>query len=147
MAIGTFTLVICLRTSSRTTTSILVFTQTKSEPIFFFLSFLFKEKETFRTKKMSTATATALSSSLKHHLASGLRFPQSNALYRRNGAARITTFRTFTVTMAASSASPLEVCVKASVTTPNKPGDCKTLFSVLGLFIYYYYYFESIKIE
>ncbi|XVE78658.1 hypothetical protein DITRI_Ditri13aG0164200 [Diplodiscus trichospermus] len=70
------------------------------------------------------STATALSSSLKHHLASGLRLPQSHALCRRNGA-RITTFsRGFTVSMAATSTTPLEVCVKASVTTPNKLGDC-----------------------
>ncbi|XP_022769994.1 glutathione S-transferase DHAR3, chloroplastic [Durio zibethinus] len=65
------------------------------------------------------ATATALSSSFKHHLALGLRFPQSC----RNGA-RISSFRSFTVTMAAMSTTPLEVCVKASVTTPNKVGDC-----------------------
>ncbi|OMO55487.1 hypothetical protein CCACVL1_27221 [Corchorus capsularis] len=69
------------------------------------------------------STASALSSSLKHHLAFGLRFPQNHALCRCN-AARLTTSRSFTVAMAATPTSPLEVCVKASVTTPNKLGDC-----------------------
>ncbi|XVE72217.1 hypothetical protein DITRI_Ditri11bG0021800 [Diplodiscus trichospermus] len=69
------------------------------------------------------STATAMSSSLKHHLALGLRFPQNDALCRRYGA-RISTFRSFTVRMAATPTTPLEVCVKVSVTTPNKLGDC-----------------------
>ncbi|KAK8994936.1 hypothetical protein V6N11_046003 [Hibiscus sabdariffa] len=65
------------------------------------------------------ATTVALSSSLKHHLALGVRIPQSPALCRPNGG-RVSSFRSSTLAMA----TPLEVCVKASVTTPNKLGDC-----------------------
>ncbi|KAK6255817.1 Glutathione S-transferase [Theobroma cacao] len=79
------------------------------------------------------STASALSCSLKHHLAFGLRFPQNHALCRPNGA-RITTSRSFAVTMAATSTTPLEVCVKASVTTPNKLGDCPFCQRVLLTF-------------
>ncbi|TYG60754.1 hypothetical protein ES288_D07G092800v1 [Gossypium darwinii] len=69
------------------------------------------------------STAVALSSSLKHNLALGIRFPQNPSFYRRNGP-KVSTFRTFTVAMAASNTTPLEICVKASVSTPNKLGDC-----------------------
>ncbi|MBA0548256.1 hypothetical protein Golax_016197 [Gossypium laxum] len=69
------------------------------------------------------STAVALSSSLKHNLALGIRFPQNPSFYRRNGP-KVSTFRTFTVAMAAINTTPLEICVKASVITPNKPGDC-----------------------
>ncbi|XP_021296399.1 glutathione S-transferase DHAR3, chloroplastic [Herrania umbratica] len=79
------------------------------------------------------STASALSCSLKYHLAFGLRFPQNHALCRHNGA-RITTSRSFAVTMAATSTTPLEVCVKASVTTPNKLGDCPFCQRVLLTF-------------
>ncbi|KAG4191216.1 hypothetical protein ERO13_A07G078600v2 [Gossypium hirsutum] len=69
------------------------------------------------------STAVALSSSLKHNLALGIRFPQNPSFYHRNGP-KVSTFRTFTVAMAAINTTPLEICVKASVTTPNKLGDC-----------------------
>nr|KJB08559.1 hypothetical protein B456_001G089300 [Gossypium raimondii] len=69
------------------------------------------------------STAVALSSSLKHNLALGIRFPQNPSFYRRNGP-KVSTFRTFTVAMAAINTTPLEICVKASVSTPNKLGDC-----------------------
>lgn len=73
------------------------------------------------------STAVALSSSLKHNLVLGIRFPQNPSFYRRNGP-KVLTFRTFTVEMAAINTTPLEICVKASVTTPNKLGDCKISF-------------------
>ncbi|KAK8611602.1 hypothetical protein V6N13_131649 [Hibiscus sabdariffa] len=69
---------------------------------------------------MATAVALSFSLSLKHPVALGIRIPQTPAICRRIGP-RISTFRTFAVAMAPT---PLEVCVKASVTTPNKLGDC-----------------------
>ncbi|KAA3458446.1 glutathione S-transferase DHAR3, chloroplastic [Gossypium australe] len=80
------------------------------------------------------STAVALSSSLKHNLALGIRFPQNPSFYRRNGP-KVSTFRTFTVAMAAINTTPLEICVKASVTTPNKLGDCK-ISSFLSMMLF-----------
>lgn len=84
-------------------------------------------------KKMSTtlriqpATTTAISSAinrtlLRHHSL----FPRPHRYHRR---------RALTVSAAAASA-PLEICVKASVTTPNKLGDCE--FSLQFFLISYY---------
>ncbi|GMH26290.1 hypothetical protein Nepgr_028133 [Nepenthes gracilis] len=71
-----------------------------------------------------TRAACALSSTIKH-LSCNRRFhrkrtfiPHNFSDFRRPG--RI---RTFTVCMSSAS-NPLEVCVKASVSTPNKLGDC-----------------------
>ncbi|KAL5574398.1 hypothetical protein UlMin_023995 [Ulmus minor] len=67
-------------------------------------------------------TASALSSTIKHHLALSLR-PLRNGVVatpRRHG-----TRRSLSVSMSASAApNPLEICVKASTTVPNKLGDC-----------------------
>ncbi|KAK9272638.1 hypothetical protein L1049_003014 [Liquidambar formosana] len=77
---------------------------------------------------MSTAkmqpTAAALSSTIKH-LGCNFPFPNNHSIFRihsnhlRCNGRR----RNFSVMMSAVS-SPLEVCVKASVTTPNRLGDC-----------------------
>lgn len=77
-----------------------------------------------QSNKMSTfrfqpTTTCAISSTIKH-LGFNRRFPHSNcAVFRRR--------RNFTIM--AASIDPLEICVKASVTTPNKLGDCKIFFS------------------
>ena len=92
-------------------------------------------------KKMSTAriqpTVTAacvLSSTIKHHFGlTSLRLPTNHsAAFRRQ---RIK--RNLTVSMSATSVSdPLEICVKASLTVPDKLGDCEwivfSFFSLLG---------------
>ncbi|GKV00178.1 hypothetical protein SLEP1_g12914 [Rubroshorea leprosula] len=71
------------------------------------------------TARIQSSTASALSATVKHHLFPNLR-PPGNHLVSRPNIARLRTTRGLTVAMAA----PLEVCVKASVTTPNKLGDC-----------------------
>ncbi|PON42798.1 S-crystallin [Parasponia andersonii] len=78
---------------------------------------------------MSTAriqpTASALSSTIKHHLRplrNGVVFTTSPRHLTRHG-----TKRALSVSMSASASAPpnpFEICVKASVTVPNKLGDC-----------------------
>ncbi|XP_044468343.1 glutathione S-transferase DHAR3, chloroplastic isoform X2 [Mangifera indica] len=66
------------------------------------------------TFRFQPTTTCAISSTIKH-LGFNRRFPHSNcAVFRRP--------RNFTIM--AASIDPLEICVKASVTTPNKLGDC-----------------------
>ena len=64
-------------------------------------------------------TASALSSTIKH-LGSNSRFITSLGGVKgvRGGRSKLS------ITMS----SPLEVCVKASVTVPNRLGDCKAIF-------------------
>ncbi|XP_050229940.1 glutathione S-transferase DHAR3, chloroplastic [Mercurialis annua] len=77
---------------------------------------------------MSTATiqpSAAFSSAIaKHHLPLGFRFnnvvrmPQNSAVFRRRSQ------RISKIAMSAAVSEPLEICVKASVTVPNRLGDC-----------------------
>ncbi|XP_028769868.1 glutathione S-transferase DHAR3, chloroplastic [Neltuma alba] len=74
---------------------------------------------------MSTAriqpTACALSSTIKQHLRPHPSLCFNSCAIRGRGTLR----RTLRVSMSsAPSSSPLEICVKASVTTPSKLGDC-----------------------
>ncbi|KAE9450082.1 hypothetical protein C3L33_18019, partial [Rhododendron williamsianum] len=82
---------------------------------------------------MSTArispSASAISTTIKH-LTGNLQFARTHTLspLKGSGRSRRNTLRGRTLTVSASSAAavsePLEVCVKASITTPNKLGDC-----------------------
>ncbi|XP_031257918.1 glutathione S-transferase DHAR3, chloroplastic [Pistacia vera] len=66
------------------------------------------------TFRVQPATTFAISSTIKH-FGFTLRFPQKNcAVFRRPR----------NLSIMAASTDPLEICVKASVTAPNKPGDC-----------------------
>ena len=75
--------------------------------------------------------ASALSSTIKHHLVPNLR-PPTNGVVFAVGPSRLRRFgtrRAFTVAMSSSSAPKrLEALVKASVTFPDKLGDCKSIF-------------------
>ncbi|KAL4652324.1 hypothetical protein ACB092_01G225000 [Castanea dentata] len=68
-------------------------------------------------------TAFALSSSVRQLGFFNLRLPQ-NCVASSNHFSRHGTRRALTVSMSTTSSDPLEVCVKSSTTTPNKPGDC-----------------------
>ncbi|KAF7128931.1 hypothetical protein RHSIM_Rhsim10G0176600 [Rhododendron simsii] len=82
---------------------------------------------------MSTArinpSASAISTTIKH-LTGKLQFARTHTFspLKGSGRSRRNTLRGRTLTVSASSAAavsePLEVCVKASITTPNKLGDC-----------------------
>lgn len=81
--------------------------------------------------KMSTAriqpTASVLSSTIKHHLVPNLH-PPSNSVVLASVPRRFGFRRAITVEMSSSSApKPLEALAKASVTVPNKLGDCKSI--------------------
>ena len=85
--------------------------------------------------RVQPAACVVLSSSIKHHLGfNSLRrsncsfshFHHSPFSFRRSGARRA-----LSVSM---SVSPLEACVKASITVPNKLGDCNFFFSFLVFF-------------
>ncbi|KDP33171.1 hypothetical protein JCGZ_13436 [Jatropha curcas] len=71
------------------------------------------------TAVAAASAACALSSTVKHHLGFTLRLPRNNAVFRRQ---RIR--RNHSVIAMSAVSEPLEVCVKASVTAPNKLGDC-----------------------
>ncbi|KAJ4960399.1 hypothetical protein NE237_020309 [Protea cynaroides] len=75
---------------------------------------------------MSTAaipqTAAALSSSLKH-IGRNVRLSQNFSLFTTNTSYRVRRSRSLTVAMSAVS-DPIEVCVKDSVISPGKLGDC-----------------------
>ncbi|KAK2996006.1 hypothetical protein RJ640_013896 [Escallonia rubra] len=76
------------------------------------------------TAKMHPS-ATALSTTIKH-LTCNHQCPPFCTLLT-NSSSRLRGYRlrrSFTVSMSTSLSTPLEVCVKASVTTPNKLGDC-----------------------
>ncbi|XP_057972070.1 glutathione S-transferase DHAR3, chloroplastic [Malania oleifera] len=79
---------------------------------------------TMSTAKLSPATS-ALSSTIRR-LNCNLLLPQNCAVFRHNSnrlRPHRSCRRSFTVALS-SAASPLEVCVKASTTTPSKLGDC-----------------------
>ncbi|KAL8142107.1 hypothetical protein V2J09_015139 [Rumex salicifolius] len=65
-----------------------------------------------------TPSASALSSTFKRLHFNPLPVASAPSFYRRS------TRRTFTVSMSSAVSNPLEICVKASPTTPNKLGDC-----------------------
>ena len=69
-------------------------------------------------------TACALSSTIKHHLR-----PLRNAVvFTATTRSGTNTKKPLSVSMSASAPpNPLEICVKASITAPNKLGDCKKL--------------------
>lgn len=69
-------------------------------------------------------TAFALSSSVRQLGFFNLNLPR-NCVASSNHFSRYGTRRALTVSMSTTSSNPLEVCVKSSTTTPNKPGDCK----------------------
>ncbi|CAL9013012.1 unnamed protein product [Prunus brigantina] len=71
------------------------------------------------TARIHPAASTVFSSTIKHHL---LRPPPNAVVFRTNpnSVRRRGTIRTLTV----AAAAPFEVCAKASVTVPNKLGDC-----------------------
>ncbi|KAK1576096.1 hypothetical protein Q3G72_010923 [Acer saccharum] len=62
-----------------------------------------------------STTTTAISSAINHI---GFTLPRNYAVFRRPRN------RNLTVSATASSFDPLQICVKASVTAPNKLGDC-----------------------
>ncbi|KAK9902391.1 hypothetical protein M0R45_001630 [Rubus argutus] len=64
-------------------------------------------------------TASTLSSTIKHHLR-----PSRHSVIFRSNPNSLTRRRTTITTLTAAMATPLEVCVKSSVTVPNKLGDC-----------------------
>lgn len=70
-----------------------------------------------------TPSVASLSTSIKH-LACIQRPRLSNNIFTSNSTKSGPTKRGFTVSMAAPVDTPLEVCVKQSITTPNKLGDC-----------------------
>lgn len=79
--------------------------------------------------KMSTTTAArihptaaALSSTIKHHLL--LRPSHRRHVVFRNN----TSFSRRPMLTMASAPTPLQVCVKSSITVPNKLGDCNSFF-------------------
>ncbi|KAH7556978.1 hypothetical protein JRO89_XS11G0023100 [Xanthoceras sorbifolium] len=69
------------------------------------------------TLRIQPSTTSAITSAINHIGFTLRHLPQNYAVSRRPRN------RTLTVS-ASSSANPLQVCVKASVTTPNKLGDC-----------------------
>ncbi|XP_062150762.1 glutathione S-transferase DHAR3, chloroplastic [Alnus glutinosa] len=72
-------------------------------------------------------TACALSSTVRHIGFFNLRLPRDGVVSSKsfNQSRRYGTRRALAVSMSsASQSNPLEVCVKASITTPNKLGDC-----------------------
>nr|XP_023890138.1 glutathione S-transferase DHAR3, chloroplastic isoform X1 [Quercus suber]POF27137.1 glutathione s-transferase dhar3, chloroplastic [Quercus suber] len=68
-------------------------------------------------------TAFALSSSVRQLGFFNLKLPR-NCVAASNHFGRYGTRRALTVSLSTTSSNPLEVCVKSSTTTPNKPGDC-----------------------
>ncbi|XP_038719282.1 glutathione S-transferase DHAR3, chloroplastic-like isoform X2 [Tripterygium wilfordii] len=74
----------------------------------------------------ATATAACAFSSTIKHL--GFNFPVSrNFSFVANNGSRLRrhgTKRNLTLAMSSSPSNPFEVCVKASITTPNRLGDC-----------------------
>ncbi|KAM7515837.1 hypothetical protein LguiA_005420 [Lonicera macranthoides] len=82
------------------------------------------------TAKIHPTSCTALSTTIKHltcnlHSPSFLPFFTTN-LHSKPLGRSFTRRRNLTVSMSSSSpvVTPLQICVKASVTTPNKLGDC-----------------------
>lgn len=87
-------------------------------------------------KPMSTVkiqpTACALSSTVRHIGFFNLRLPRDGVVSSKsfNQSRRYGNRRALAVSMSsASQSNPLEVCVKASTTTPNKLGDCENSLS------------------
>jgi len=77
-------------------------------------------------------TACALSSTVRHIGFFNLRLPRDGVVSSKsfNQSRRYGTRRALAVSMSsASQSNPLEVCVKASITTPNKLGDCENSLS------------------
>ncbi|XAR73531.1 Glutathione dehydrogenase (ascorbate) [Bertholletia excelsa] len=70
------------------------------------------------------ASASALSTTIKHY-AGDLQFPRRYSFSDGGlGRLRCTPLRKSLIVSSAAVSDPLEVCVKASVTTPNTLGDC-----------------------
>ncbi|XP_015058735.1 glutathione S-transferase DHAR3, chloroplastic [Solanum pennellii] len=70
-----------------------------------------------------TPSAASFATSIKH--LAGIQLPRrQNTIFTSNSTKFRAPRRGFTVSMAASVETPLEVCVKQSITTPNKLGDC-----------------------
>ncbi|XP_049379077.1 glutathione S-transferase DHAR3, chloroplastic [Solanum stenotomum] len=70
-----------------------------------------------------TPSAASFATSIKH--LAGIQLPRlQNTIFTSNSTKFRAPRRAFTVSMAASLDTPLEVCVKQSITTPNKLGDC-----------------------
>ncbi|KAJ9172988.1 hypothetical protein P3X46_016167 [Hevea brasiliensis] len=72
------------------------------------------------TTLAAASAACAFSSSVKHHLGFTLRLPRNNSVFRSHSIRR----RNLSVFAMSAVSDPLEVCVKASITVPNKLGDC-----------------------
>uniref|UniRef100_A0A3Q7ISE3 Dehydroascorbate reductase n=1 Tax=Solanum lycopersicum TaxID=4081 RepID=A0A3Q7ISE3_SOLLC len=70
-----------------------------------------------------TPSAASFATSIKH--LAGIQLPRcQSTIFTSNSTKFRAPRRGFTVSMAASIETPLEVCVKQSITTPNKLGDC-----------------------
>ncbi|CAN1227796.1 Glutathione S-transferase DHAR3, chloroplastic, partial [Linum perenne] len=76
---------------------------------------------------VAAVAASALSSTVKQSFTFNFPLPVSTSVVSRRRSIR----RTLTVAMSTTVSSPLEICVKASITQPTKLGDCPFCQKVL----------------